>query len=163
MIILKLYFHLSAVLKISFYKLIFGNRFLPGKSLTFRKGFSLIIEDSGKVKIGKNCFFNNYCSLASKYSIEIGDFTIFGENVKVYDHNHNFGDKVLPIRDQGFTSSPIIIGSNCWIASNVIVLKGVKIGDHCVIGAGCVVYKDVPSGTVMLNKQSYIYKKRYKA
>lgn len=158
MIILKLLFHLSAILKIFFYKLIYGNRVLLGKSLTFRKGFSLIVEDSGSVKIGRNCFFNNYCSLASKCSIEIGDYTIFGENVKVYDHNHNFGDKTLPIKSQGFKSSPVVIGNHCWIASNVIVLMGVNIGDHCVIGAGCVVYKDVPSGTLMLNEQSYICK-----
>lgn len=34
---------------------------------------------------------------------------------------------------------------------NVVILKGVTIGDNCVIGAGCVVNKDVPEGTVMVN------------
>ena len=33
----------------------------------------------------------------------------------------------------------------------MVILKGVTIGDNCVIGAGCVVYKDVPKGAVMVN------------
>ena len=160
MIILKLYYHLNAYLKTGFYKLLFGKKFKVGKSLTFRKGFSLIIEEAGSIRIGKNCFFNNYCTLASKCSVEIGDFTIFGENVKVYDHNHCFADKTLSIKQQGFKTSPIVIGNHCWIASNVVILRGVTIGDRCVIGAGCVVHKDVPAGTVMVNKQNYIYNDR---
>ena len=57
----------------------------------------------------------------------------------------------MPIKYQGYTEAPIVIGNHCWIASNVVILKGVTIGDNCVIGAGCVVYKDVPEGTVMVN------------
>ena len=37
----------------------------------------------------------------------------------------------------------------------MVILKGVTIGDNCVIGAGCVVYKDVPEGTVMVNGKKY--------
>ena len=33
----------------------------------------------------------------------------------------------------------------------MVILEGVTIGDNCVIGAGCVVYKDVEEGTVMVN------------
>ena len=107
---------------------------------------------SGGVYIGNNCFFNNYCTLASRAGITIGEGTIFGENVKVYDHNHCYKDVNEPIKYQGYTEAPIVIGKHCWIASNVVILKGVKIGDNCVIGAGCVVYKDVPEGTVMIKK-----------
>ena len=39
------------------------------------------------VKIGDNVFFNNGTSIAAKEKIEIGDNCIFGENVKIYDHN----------------------------------------------------------------------------
>lgn len=120
---------------------------------TFRTGFHLVIEQQGGVKIGNHCFFNNYCTLASQSGIEIGDGTLFGENVKVYDHNHCYKDVTIPIKEQGYTSAPIKIGKHCWIASNVVILKGVTIGDNCCIGAGCVVYKDVPAGTTLINKQ----------
>lgn len=58
------------------------------------------------------------------------------------------------IKDQGFTSSEIIIGNNCWIASNVLILKGVKIGDRSVIGAGCIVFEDVPPDSILINRQN---------
>lgn len=49
------------------------------------------------VKIGDNVFFNNGTSIAAKEKIEIGDNCIFGENVKIYDHNHVFKDLQKPI------------------------------------------------------------------
>lgn len=104
--------------------------------------------------ISNKCFFNNYCTLASMARITIGEGTIFGENVKIYDHNHCYKDISTPIKEQGYTSAPIKIGRHCWIASNVTILKGVTIGDNCVIGAGCVVYKDVPANTRLVNKQN---------
>lgn len=92
-------------------------------------------------------------------SITIGNNTIFGENVKVYDHNHQYKDIQTHIYKQGYSYAPISIGSNCWIASNVVILKGVTIGDNCVIGAGCVIYKDIPSDTIVVNKQDLIQSK----
>ena len=112
----------------------------------------------GGVKIGNNCFFNHYCTLASCAGITIGDGTLFGENVKVYDHNHCYKDKRLSIKEQGYTSAPITIGKHCWIGSHVVILKGVTIGDNCVIGAGCIIYKDVPPNSVVFNRQEQIYK-----
>lgn len=47
-----------------------------------------MIDKKGEVRIGDDVFFNNYCSLNAIDSISIGDGTVFGENVKVYDHNH---------------------------------------------------------------------------
>ena len=46
-------------------------------------------------------------------------------------------------------SRPVRIGNNVWIGMNAIVLKGVTIGDDCVIAAGAVVTKDVPPGTIV--------------
>lgn len=154
MLLLKLYYHLLCLLKTFFYKLIYRKAFSMLSSSTYRAGFHVVIEHKGKIKIGHHCFFNNYCTLASRAGITIGDGTIFGENVKVYDHNHCYKDTNLPIKEQGYTSAPITIGKHCWIASNVVILKGVTIGDNCVIGAGCIVYKDVPEGSVLINRQS---------
>ncbi|WP_455667719.1 DapH/DapD/GlmU-related protein [Phocaeicola sp.] len=52
-----------------------------------------------------------------------------------------------------------MIGSHCWIDSNVVILKGVTMGDNVVIGAGCVIYKDVPSNTVVMNRHNLIMEK----
>jgi len=153
MTVLKIFFHINALAFRFFYQIIYGRRLMFGKGVTFRKGFSLTIFLKGKIVIGKNCFFNNYCSLASTNSIVIGNDTLFGENVKVYDHNHIYSDLNIPIKDQGYSEAPIVIGSHCWIGSNVVILKGVNIGDNVIIGAGCVIFKSVPANTVVINKQ----------
>lgn len=161
MLILKIIYHLKALVCIIGLKILYGlggGKIITGKRLTFRKGFSVMIDKQGEVIIGNNVFFNNYCSLNAIQHISIGDGTILGENVKVYDHNHCYKNPDVPIKEQGFSSAPINIGNHCWIGSNVVILKGVTIGDNCVIGAGCIVYKDVPSGTIVVNKQDLLYK-----
>ncbi len=158
MLLFKIYYHIQAYIYILIYNIIYARRFQIGKSTTFRKEFTLIIGDKGKVQIGSNCFFNNYCSITAIDRIEIGNDCLFGENVKVYDHNHRYRDIQMPIKEQGYSVSPIIIGNHCWIGSNVTILKGVIIGDNAVIGAGCIIYKDVPSNTIVMNNQELKYK-----
>ena len=139
-----------------YYLIIYGRQLQIGKRLQFRKGFSLLIDDTGGVKIGNDVFFNNYCSVCAMNFVSIGDGTIFGENVKIYDHNHIYKDISIPIKIQGYTSAPITIGKHCWMGSNVTILKGVTIGDNCVIGAGCVIHKDVPPNSIVVNKQKLV-------
>lgn len=157
---LKLYFHLRAAVKKAAYKLFFGKHIHFGKGTTFRKGFSLYIEQGANIRLGENCFFNNFCSLNALDSVVIGDRCIFGEGVKIYDHNHKFQDKEIPIKEQGFSKKPVKIGHDCWICSNVTILQGVTIGDHCIIGAGCLIYKDIPSNTVVKNDSRLLLENR---
>ena len=98
----------------------------------------------------------NYHDVPNNILVKIGNDCIFGENIKIYDHNHNFKDKTKLISQQGFNTESVIIDSNCWIASNVIILKGVHIGSNSVIGAGVIVYKNVPANSVLVCKQDII-------
>lgn len=108
-------------------------------------------RNKGCVVIGSNTFFNENCSINCMNSVLIGNDCLFGENVHIYDHNHSYKDKNLLIREQGFNSEKIVIGDNCWIGSNVVILKGVTIGKNSIIGAGCVVYKSVPDNSILLS------------
>lgn len=156
MLILKILFHINALITYVYLSCIYkiwGGKLTVGKHVTFRKGFSLMIDKQGEVIIGNNVFFNNYCSINANERVTIGDGTLLGENVKVYDHNHCYKNTIVPIKEQGFTTVPVNIGKHCWIGSNVVILKGVTIGDNSVIGAGCVIYKDVPNNTIIVNKQ----------
>jgi acetyltransferase-like isoleucine patch superfamily enzyme len=162
MIILKIIYHLNTVLKIFLFKIIFGKRVAIGRGTSFRKGFSLIVDTAhGRINIGKNCFFNNYCSVVAREAIVIGNNTIFGENVKIYDHNHSYKENNLPIKSQGYTVKPVCIGCNCWIGSNVVILKGVTIGENSIIGAGCIVHKDIPANTIAMNTNELLLKQCY--
>lgn len=131
-----------------------------GSGCQVRNFCSFVIENNASLIIGNNIFFNNYCSVNCLDRIEIGDETIFGEGVRLYDHNHLYTE--TEIKKKAYKVAPIIIGKNCWIGSNVVILKGVNIGDNCIIGAGCVIYQDVPANTVVMLKQEYIIKDRMK-
>ena len=150
--ILKVFWHLNALLKIFFYKIIFGNKLRIRKNVTFRKGFSLLV-DGGNISIGNNMFFYNYCSIVSHESIIIGDNCIFGENVKIYDYNHKFNNN--DVKNQGFCSKDIKIGENCWLVNNVILLKWVEIGDNSVIGASWIIKEKIPDNVVVTVKYDF--------
>lgn len=149
MLFLKLWYHINCMFKKALFSMIYGKRLYYGKKFQFRKGFSLGIEDHGHIEIGDECFFNNYCSIVSQGNVRIGDGSIFGENVKIYDHNHRFNDLTKPIKVQGYSVGTVEIGKHCWIGSNVTILKGAKIGDNCVIGAGSVISGIIESGMIV--------------
>ena len=50
------------------------------------------------------------------------------------------------------------IGRNAWLGSNVMVLRGVTIGDDTVVGAGSVVTRDLPSGVVAFGNPARIHR-----
>lgn len=94
----------------------------------------------GKIIIGNHVGLNGTI-IASKSSITIGAETMIGPNTYILDHDgHSLSIQVDRWTSRGL-SSPIIIGKNCWIGLNCIILKGVSIGDNTVVAAGSVVVK----------------------
>ncbi|ROH95777.1 acyltransferase [Chryseobacterium daecheongense] len=123
-----------------------------------REHCNILVYPDAELIIGKGVFFNNCCSVNCLERIEIGDDTIFGEGVKLYDHNHLIEkSSVIHVEKEKYTKDIIKIGENCWIGSNVVILKGVTIGDNSVIGAGCIIHKSVPPNTIVKHNQNLIY------
>lgn len=149
MFFFKLLYHLQAWLKLMLYRLLWPRNMHFGRGVTFRKGFTLLLDRGGQVYIGDGVFFNNGCSVIAMESVSIGAHTLFGENVKIYDHNHCFAARKRLIKEQGYSTSSVHIGEDCWIGSNTVILRHADIGDHCVIGAGCVINGPVPAGTIV--------------
>lgn len=125
-----------------------------GNSVEFRKFINVVVVKQGYLNIGQQVFFNNYCSINCLGKITIGDYTQFGEGVKIYDHNHkhNFNGGALVVHKDDFTIGEVNIGKNCWIGSNVTILKGVTIGDNVIVGANNLVYKSIPGGSIVKAK-----------
>lgn len=142
--------------------LTFGDNILFDKELVLRLGrdttveignsvesdgkLSIITDGYGKLKIGNNVYFNDGVIVSCLGCVTIGDDTLFGPGVKVFDNNHIF-DVSGVFRD--CREGVINIGKKCWIASNVVILKGADIGDGCVIGAGCVIKDKIPAGSIV--------------
>ena len=125
-----------------------------GHNVQVRDYCSIRSEQNGVIVIGDNGFLNNGCSINSMGLIKVGKDCQFGEGVKLYDHNHKYRNMNVPISQQGYIVGEITIGSNCWIGSNVTILKDVHIGDNVIIGAGCVIYKSIPSNSIVVNSQN---------
>lgn len=126
-----------------------------------REDFKIQMEGNSYLRIDNGVFFNNHCSINVLKEVRIGSNTIFGENVKIYDHNHIYQNPDMLIKDQGFTMETVVIGDNCWIGSNVIILKGVRIGDNVVIGANCIIYKNIENNSLVMNKSELLIKNLY--
>ena len=101
MLYLKIWWHMIAILQKMGYKILYGRHVRFGRGVTFRKGFSMMV-DGGDIVIGDHVFFNHNCSVTSREDIQIGENCIFGENVDIYDHNHRFATREL-IKNQGFS------------------------------------------------------------
>lgn len=97
------------------------------------------IRFGSRVYVGRNCYFGSF------ESIDIGDETIIGAYSYVISANHKSAIG-MPVRDQGYDAAPILIGRDVWIGCHVVILPGVTIGDHAIIGAGAVVNRNVPAG-----------------
>lgn len=146
----KIKYKLVFIFKMFAIKMLYGKRFQPDEGFAFRKGFEVnLATDKAKVIIGKKVFFNNYCSINCHERIEIGDNCIFGESVKIYDHNHKFRDINKTIMSQGYSVKNVTIGKNCWIGSNACILPGSHIGDNVIIGAGTVISGTIPDGMIV--------------
>ena len=86
--------------------------------------------------------------------IEIGDNLQMGPAVQVYTAAHPLE---ADVRRSGLEyARPIRIGHDVWIGGGAIILPGVTIGDHSVIGAGSVVVRDVPAATVVVGNPARI-------
>ena len=91
---------------------------------------------NSKIFIGKHCGFSGVSIVCDK-EIVIEDNVLVGANVKIGDNDDH--EDIYPS-----TPKPVRIKEYAWIGMKSIVLKGVTIGKHAIVGAGSVVTKDIP-------------------
>jgi len=133
-----------------------NNSILDINNLSARNNLSIFVSH-GTLIFEKDCFVNNDCSFNCLKSIRIGENTIFGEGVKIYDHDHSIDENYV-VSKTDFVTSPVMIGANCWIGSNTVILKGVSIADNVIIGANSLVNKSVLVSGIYVNKNGSLTK-----
>jgi acetyltransferase-like isoleucine patch superfamily enzyme len=75
----------------------------------------------------------------------IGANVRMAPGVKIISANHNLSN--FNLHDP---SDPIVIGDNCWLGSNSVILPGVKLADHIIVAAGAVVSKSIDQSDVVV-------------
>ena len=120
-----------------------------------------MLEKCGKdVNIERKAHFSSRLQIGDRSGIGagswlsgtvcIGNDVMMGPTCTIYTRNHEFSDPAVPMNQQGFQEEkPVVIEDDIWIGAHVLILPGVHIGSHSVIGAGAVVTKDVPDWAVV--------------
>ncbi|MDX8397184.1 MAG: acyltransferase [Mariprofundaceae bacterium] len=102
--------------------------------------------NGGCICLGERVQVGYFSVIASHGSIQVGADTLIAEHVSIRGSQHRFDQGAVPKLMQGYSVEPIVIGINVWIGAKVVILPGVEIGDHAVIGAGAVVTHSIPAG-----------------
>jgi acetyltransferase-like isoleucine patch superfamily enzyme len=143
-------------------KLLIGAKSLVNSTFVFEKEYAFI-------SIGSNTFIAG-ATLSCAKSISIGDNVQIAWGVIIFDHNShslNYMERRtdLPNSINGLKTwedvliKEVIIEDDVWIGANVIVLKGVTIGNGSIVGAGSVVTKDIPPMVVVAGNPAKIIKR----
>lgn len=100
------------------------------------------------VSIGDRCLIGRGSGIVGHFSIKIGNDVWTGHHVYITDQNHGYEDISLPISQQTQPERAVVIGDGSWLGYGAVVLPGVTIGKHVVIGANAVVTHDIPDFSV---------------
>lgn len=134
-------------------------------------------SSSGMITIGNHSYIGGGMFIC-RSSIEIGENVTIAWGCSFYDHDSHsldymkrrkdIDDELNDIRHgrnfiankdwSNVNSKPIKICNDSWIGMNVIILKGVTVGEGAIVGAGSVVTKDVPAWTVVAGNPAVVVK-----
>ena len=134
----------------------FGNwlRSWIAKHLFRKTGKNIVIKHGAYFADGRNIVMGNYSQLGIDCKVEndlvMGDYVLMAPEIVIYSSMHEYIDVNVPVMLQGAgEKKPVIIGNDVWIGLRVIIMPGIKIGNHVIIGAGAVVTHDIPNYAVV--------------
>lgn len=122
--------------------------------------FARVDADTGSITIGDRSSVNAFCLINGYGHVRIGDGVRIASHCVILSSTHVFNDAALPIEAQGVTREATMIGDDVWLGAHVVVVGGVEIGAHSVIGAGSVVRADVPPWSVAAGAPARVIRSR---
>jgi acetyltransferase-like isoleucine patch superfamily enzyme len=128
-----------------------------GSGVTIRGGSRLevVLHNQGwlpRLEIGNNVNIEQNVHIVCHDRVLIGDDVSIAPMCAIVDTKHPYqvceeGKKIGSAIDP--ERSAVIIGANSFLGVGATILPGVTIGEQCVIGAGSVVTRDIPPGSVV--------------
>jgi maltose O-acetyltransferase len=96
-----------------------------------------------QIRIGARSFVNYGVTVLDAAEVLIGSDVQIGPGVQLITALHPLdpGERRTGVE----TAAPISVGDGAWLATGVIVLPGVSVGQDTVVGAGSVATRDLPS------------------
>ncbi len=119
----------------------FGAEFRIGKGTGFTWGARLYAHEAGKILIGRNCL------IAGQVLFTVSDM----HSIQSLDT----GERLNPAAD-------IVLEDQIWLATDVKVLKGVRIGSGSVVATGSIITRDVPQNCLAAGVPARVVRERIK-
>jgi acetyltransferase-like isoleucine patch superfamily enzyme len=105
--------------------------------------------------IGDRCYVGPQSFIDLTNRITIGNEVTISMRVSLITHM-DVGESPLRLEHFPPKSQPIELCNGAYVGASVTILKGVKIGECALVGAGCVVAKDVPAWSVLIGEASHV-------
>ena len=110
-------------------------------------GVYLETQGDGVIEIGDGVVLSRGVHVVAFERVVLGHGAMVGEYASLRDANHRVSDTGM--RHSGHVAAPIEVGRNAWIGRGVTVLRGVRLGESCVVAANSVVTRSVPDATIV--------------
>jgi acetyltransferase-like isoleucine patch superfamily enzyme len=114
----------------------------------------------GVCEIGAKTVMGQECTISAFQHVSLGRECVIADRVMLIDFDHGVTEVERPIRAQGIYKRDVRVGSNNWIGYGACILRGVTVGDNCVIGSNTVVTKDVKSNSVVAGAPAKLLRMR---
>jgi acetyltransferase-like isoleucine patch superfamily enzyme len=104
-----------------------------------------------KVRIGDWCIIMDDFQCNAAESVEIHNNCLIASRVFITDSDHTVcpSETIRTTLRRRLITKPVVIENDCWIGQNAVILKGVRVGHHSIVGANAVVTRDVPPYTIV--------------
>lgn len=116
-------------------------------------------DKNNQIKIGDDTEIGRNFVCMSHKGVKIGKKCMISYNVSVLDYEHDFYNPNISPVDAGLSKSDeIVIEDDCFIGSHSFIMKGVKLGKHCVVSANSVVTNSFPAFSVVAGNPAKLIK-----
>lgn len=135
-----------------------------GNKLVLHPGANLkncLIEIDGndcELSIGRDCVIGEGCYFSCrerKTKLTIGDGCMFSRNAKIMTSD---GHDILKNDHRINNARSIHIGNYVWLADDVVVLKGVSVGDNSAVGIRSLLTSSIPNNVIAVGAPAKIIK-----
>lgn len=106
------------------------------------------------ISLAEGVYINSGAVFLDCGRITVGPRAMFGPGVHLYTVGHPLEASLR--RTNVERAAPIRIGADVWVGGRAVVLPGVTVGERAVVGAGAVVTRDVPAGTLVLGNPARV-------
>ncbi len=120
-----------------------------GENVILKSGTTIYAKSNSEIIIGDNTSTGHHTEISANRLVVIGNDVIMGAYTYITDSNHGYSLKDIPIRNQPMETGSVFIGNNVWLGRNAMILKGAKLDDDIIVGAGAVVAKHFGKGSII--------------